>query len=56
MASRVESPEVVTDSVERRDFLFLVTGATTAIGHLEICACNESSANDLRFCDGGAAF
>jgi uncharacterized protein with ParB-like and HNH nuclease domain len=26
------------------------------IGHLEICACNESSANDLRFCDGGAAF
>jgi hypothetical protein len=26
------------------------------VGHLEICACNESSANDLRFCDGGAAF
>jgi ubiquinol-cytochrome c reductase iron-sulfur subunit len=32
MASRIESPEAVTDSVERRDFLFLVTGTTAAIG------------------------
>jgi autotransporter-associated beta strand protein len=34
----------------------LVQIGSGTTGHLEICACNESSANDLRFCDGGAAF